>query len=150
MKDIKEYLINENQINESITGIAAGVVAGIIGYKMLKALIKGLAGKLGLSVAKKKLKELDDIQNEMKSILEKYPEAQKKMKNTYRHILSGKGGKRDSFFLAESGAFLDKDIEAFSDEDKDRFKKLFEQVKKIQDGIFKNFSDWDLMSIEDK
>lgn len=147
MKSLQQK-IDESTINESVLGGAAAVIAGIIGYKMLKALLNGLSVKILNGVAKKDSKKLDAIQSEMTEILKKYPEAYENMKYTYDHILRGKGGKRNSICLAESGAFLEKDIKDFDETDKKRFKELFSQVQEIQDGVLKYYSDWDLEDLK--
>ena len=73
MKSLKESL-NSTTVNESVATIALGVAGALVGLGALKALLTvGVAGVAAVKGQKAKL-ELERIQNEMKDILEKYPE----------------------------------------------------------------------------
>lgn len=142
MLSLKEY------VKESTVGTSVAIIGAIIGYKFFKALLSGMT-KIGLGViAKNKIKELDNIQNEMISILDRYPNVKDYMlKNGgYKRILNSKGGKHDGFFfLTEFGFGLDEDISSFSDDDKTRFKQLFKEVRKLQDGVLQFFKEDELI-----
>lgn len=136
LQDSKNNDIKSN-INESGLGISLTIIGGIIGYKFLKVLLSGLIATGAGVVAKNQLKELNNIQSEMASLLEKYPDVKKHMLNDngYKRILKSNGGKSDGFYLSETGAFLDRDIANFSNEDKTRFKQLFDRVVELREGI---------------
>ena len=73
MKSLKESL-NPTTINESVATIALGVAGALVGLGILKALLSfGIAG-IAVAKGQKAKLELERIQNEMKDILERYPE----------------------------------------------------------------------------
>lgn len=73
MRSLRESL-NSTTINESVATIALGVAGALVGLGILKALLSfGIAG-IAIAKGQKAKLELERIQNEMKDILEKYPE----------------------------------------------------------------------------
>ena len=73
MRSLRESL-NSTTINESVVTIALGVAGALVGLGILKALLSfGIAG-IAVAKGQKAKLELEKIQNEMKDILEKYPE----------------------------------------------------------------------------
>ena len=59
MKTLKEQLNESIELNESVLGIAGGIVAGIIGYKVVKGIIKGLATVGAEAIFKNECKKME-------------------------------------------------------------------------------------------
>lgn len=142
MKSLQQSINESTQLNESILTVAGGIIAGIIGYKLIKSLLKGLIMFVGLKTASKELEKLENAQNKMTSILEKYPESQNEIKIKFENILNSKGGKTDSFKLYD--LFInenDKVFNTWSSEDKTSFIKLWSEVIDIQQNALASYSN---------
>lgn len=139
-EDVIKYV---NHINESFLGTTLAIVAGLIGFKLIKGLLTGLIGT-GMAVkAKQKLQELEQCQSEMAEILAKYPEAQNKLSVVLRNRLKYVKTREHVLSFAEMGIGLSKVLSDYGMEEEDinRFVELFDQVKYIQDEAFKYYKE---------
>ena len=143
-QDVMKYVnhLDEGTLNESFLGVAGAIVAGLIGFKLIKSLLLGVAGGVLAVKAKQKIAELEECQAEMTEILSKYPDVQedisKMLKNRLNYVKVPKG----SSLGERIGRGLPEMLEAsFEQKDYYRFLQLFKQVQYIQDEAFKYYDE---------
>lgn len=140
MKNIKTY-IDEQSVNESFLGIAAGVVAGLIGFKVVKAILGGLA-KAGIQKAldNKLEKDAESLEKEwipeLESMLKSHPKSYDWIKEYWQKedvkgTLTRVSGTLGSVTFVDD--VLSKD--EWSDEDAKKFKELWDKAFKANKAI---------------
>lgn len=85
MKSLKESI--DDSINESMWAIAGGVIAGIIGWKIIKGMINGGAKALMATSENKLIAKVEsEYIPQMQAILEKYPMAMERITQQYHSL----------------------------------------------------------------
>ena len=150
MKTLKEQLNESIELNESVLGIAGGIVAGIIGYKVVKGIIKGLASVGAEAIFKNECKKMEqEYIPKMEKLLQKYPNSYKWAQEYYnQNSVQGLLDRTDGTLgqsLFTSDCFEQDD---WTEEDKKEFEKLWDRSasvnkiirKKISQDILKSFN----------
>ena len=143
-QDVMKYVnhLDEGTLNESFLGAAGIIVAGLIGFKLIKSLLLGLVGGALGGKIKQKIAELEQCQAEMTEILSRYPDVQENFTRLIRNRLNYVKMPENSYSLGEKlGLGLDRYLTSFEPEDRDRFLELFNKVRYIQDEAFKYYKE---------
>lgn len=156
MQNLKDYINeNVNNTNESaayalgsLFSEAVFIVGVMIGYKTIKALLKGALAVFGWAFIKQDIKKLKDVQTQMAQILSKYPKACDSIKEKYSRQLSGVGGKLGSSFRLTDLGFLKDDLDFMEESDKKEFYRLYNMTQDIKERALKNYDDEELKSMK--
>ena len=156
MQNIKDY-INENidNTNESAVDALGSLfseavfVAGvIIGYKTIKAILKGALAVFGWAFLKQDIKKLKDIKAQMAKMLSKYPEVCKGIKKKYSKLLTCAGEKFGGSFKLTDIGFLKDDLEFMEESDKKEFYRLYDMTQDIKERALKNYENEELKDMK--
>lgn len=146
MKNIKDFIYENENVNEGVWTIAGGVINGLIGLKLVRGLLTGLisAGLKGAEIAKwnKQIKQLEFGVQELESLLSKYPKTKRWIydnsenleEESVKELLDHAGPFSELAFQSAIVKNLDK-IEDWAKEDLDRFTKLWYDCKSTVQAI---------------
>lgn len=156
MQNLKDY-INENVDNTNESAIdalgslfseAVFIVGVMIGYKTIKALLKGALAVFGWAFLKQDIKKLKEVQTQMAQILSKYPEVCDAIKEKYSRQLTGVGGKLGGSFRLTDLGFLKDDLNFMEESDKKEFYRLYNMTQDIKKRALKNYEDEELKDMK--
>ena len=142
MKNLSEF-INEqsNTINEG----AFDIINGILGYKMVNAFFDLFGSMIQKPIIRKNKIKLEKCQNEMIQILSKYPGSQERFeKELYVRLHSKTTGSGIILSIERHPELLNNSLDDFSEDDRNRFMALYNEVAKIQDEVFSNINTMDI------
>lgn len=142
---IKCSILDNNNQRNDINESAMNIIYGILGYKIIDGLFDLFGSLIKKPYIKAYRKKLEECQREMLQILNKYPGSQKQFeKDLYVRLHSKTTGDGIILSIERHPELLNNSLDSFTEEDKNKFMELYNEVAKIQDEVFSKINTIDI------